>query len=160
LRKANRLFRMMAALAVPCVLLMGCAGTTYSSRAGDAALEEVRAFEARVMGSYNSGDAAKAASHYATDAFVFVPGQTPAKGRVAIATNIARYMEDPNFRLSYANRSIDVSASSDLAYTRGELAVTFTDTKAKSARTMKSHYLLVMRRQRTSEWEVVEDISF
>jgi uncharacterized protein (TIGR02246 family) len=120
----------------------------------------VRSFEAEVMNSYNSGDAARAASHYADDALVFVPEQPPAKGRDAIAKNIARFMQDPRFRLDYVNDLIVIAASGDLAYTRGKLIVTYTDPLTKNARKTNSNYLLIVRKKPSARWEVVEDISF
>ena len=148
-------------LASACFLLPGCAATPHPPNGLSASLEaDVRAFEAEVMGAYNRGDAARAASHYATDAFVFIPNQPPTTGRAAIAANIARFMQDPNFRLGYVNQSTEVSSSSDLAYTRGKLTVTYSDPKANAPRTINSNYLLVMRRKPGSEWQIVEDISF
>ena len=67
------------------------------------------------MNSYNGDDAKRAASFYANDAFVFVPGQPSVRGRDAIAANIARYMQDPHFALGYTNELTTVSASGDLA---------------------------------------------
>jgi ketosteroid isomerase-like protein len=150
----------MALLAGSCLLLLGCAATPPPS-AINATLENgVRAFEAEVLGSYNRGDPARAASYYAADAVAFVPNKPPIIGREAITADIARYAKDPNFRLSYVNKAISVSASSDLAYTRGEWTMIRTDPKVNSARTINGNYLLVMRRQPSSEWQVVEDISF
>lgn len=151
----------MVVLAGSSLQLPGCAATPHPASAVSVSLEDgVRAFEAEVMGSYNRGDAARAASHYAADAVMFTPNKPPTNGRDAIAAHIARYMQDPNFRLGYVNKATKVSASSDLAYTRGQWTVTYTDPKANSARTINGNYLLVMQRQPSSEWQVVEDISF
>ncbi|MDP4575705.1 DUF4440 domain-containing protein [Qipengyuania sp. G39] len=143
------------------LLLPACAATSYPSNSEFASLErEVRAFEAEVFASYNGGNAVLAADYYAVDAYVFIPGQPPTLGRDAIAANISRYMEDRNFRLDYVNEFTKVSASSDLAYTRGRLSVTYTDRQESSVRTIDSNYLLVMQRQPGFGWRVVEDISF
>ncbi len=151
----------MALLAGSSLLLLGCAAIPHPPSAASASVESgVRAFEAEVFASYNGGDAARAASHYAADAVSFIPNKPPINGREAIAADIALYTQDPNFRLGYVNKAIKVSASSDLAYTRGQWTVTYTDPKANSARTINGNYLLVMRRQPSSEWQVVEDISF
>jgi ketosteroid isomerase-like protein len=112
------------------------------------------------MNSYNGGDPALAARHYATDAFVFIPGQPVTHGRDAIMANIARFMQDENFKLGYENERVSVAASNDLAHTRGKLRVTYTDPKTRAARTITSNYLLVMRRDPQSGWQVIEDISF
>ena len=122
--------------------------------------QAVLAFEAAVMSSYNRGDAAAAANHYAIDALVYIPGQPTKVGRNAIAANIARFMQDANFKLGYKNDLVSVAASNDLARTRGMLEVTYTDPQTRSARTITSNYLLVLRRDPKDGWQVVEDISF
>jgi ketosteroid isomerase-like protein len=151
----------MALLAGSCFLLLGCAATPQPPSAINASLENgVRAFEAEVLGSYNGDDPAQAASYYAANAVAFIPNKPPIIGREAITADIARYAKDPNFRLDYVNKAITVSASSDLAYTRGEWTMIRTDPKTNSAHTINGNYLLIMRRQPSSEWQVVEDISF
>lgn len=158
--KASRRWLPMIVLA-GAILLAGSAAPAQAPAQQNASAEgAVRAFEAEVMASYNRGDAAQAARHYAGDAFVFIPGQPVTRGRDAIAANIARFMQDPNFRLGYENETIEVSAGNDLAYTRGKLMVTYTDGQTKAARTTNGHYLLVMRRDAAHGWQIVEDISF
>lgn len=143
-----------------CTLEFACVAAPHTPPPTTAYVHQnVRTFEAKLMNSYNGDDAKRAASFYANDAFVFVPGQPSVRGRDAIAANIARYMQDPHFALGYTNELTTVSASGDLAYTRGKLNVTYTDPLTKTARTTSSNYLLVMRRP-NSEWQVVEDISF
>lgn len=122
--------------------------------------DAVLAVEAEVMNAYNSGDPALAASRYAIDAYVFIPGQPAKHGRAAIMANIARFMQDPNFKLEYRNERVTVAASDDLATTRGDLKVTYTDRETRQPRTSASSYLLVLRRDATSGWQVLEDISF
>jgi ketosteroid isomerase-like protein len=149
------------------VLLAGCIVTPAALAAAQTPAglpsspeQAVLAFEAELMNSYNGGDAAVPARHYATDAFVYVPGEPVARGRAAITANIARFMRDSNFRLGYENEIVTVAASNDLAHTRGKLRITFTDPKSRAARMATSHYLLVMRRDPQSGWQVVEDVSF
>ena len=126
-----------------------------------ASLEQtVRAFEAEVFSAYNHRDADLAAGHYASDAWVFIPGQQVARGREAIAANIARFMKDPNFKLGYTNEKLCVAANNDMAYSRGKLQVSYTDPKTQAVRTITSNYLLVMRKDSKAGWQVVEDISF
>lgn len=74
--------------------------------------------------------------------------------------NIARFMQDANFKLSYENERVSVAGSNDFAHTRGKLHATYTDPKTRTARTIRSNYPLVMRRDPQSGWQVVEDISF
>ena len=158
--KVSRRWLPMMALAVA-ILLEGSAMPAQArTQQMASAKEAVRAFEAEVMASYNRGDAGQAARHYATDALVFIPGQPVTRGRDAIAANIARFIQDPNFRLDYENEVIEVSASNDVAYTRGKLKVSYTDARTKAARTTDGHYLLVMRRDGKLGWQIVEDISF
>jgi ketosteroid isomerase-like protein len=143
------------------LLSSGCVATIQAPQSLDANLQrEVLAFEAKVMDSYNQGDAVRAAGLYAKDAYVVGQEPTPTRGRDRIATNISRFMRDPNFALSYVNEIVGVSASGDLAYTRGKLKVTVTDRKTNSAQAFTGSYILVMRREATSGWQVVEDISY
>ena len=134
------------------------AGESYEVAASPEAA--VRAFEAEVFRAYNQGDAVVAAGHYASDAWVFIPGQPVARGREAITANIARFMKDPNFKLGYTNETLSVAANNDMAYSRGKLEVSYTDPKTQAARTVTSNYLLVMRKDSRVGWQVVEDISF
>lgn len=134
------------------VLIAGCTliqGGSASAQAPTNMLsspeQAVRAFEAEVMTSYNGGDAALAARHCATDAFVFIPGQPATRGREAIMASIARFMQDANFKLGYKNERVSVAASNDFAHTRGTLQVTYTEPETRAARTVTSNYLLVMR---------------
>ena len=133
------------------------AGSDKPTRSSE---QNVRDFESEVFSAYNQTDAARAAHHYAKDAWVFIPGQPSVRGREAIGANIARFMKDPNFKLGYTNGVVSVSASNDLAYTRGRLQVTYTDPKTQAARTITSNYMLVMRRDAEAGWQIVEDISF
>lgn len=149
------------------LVLSGCIMLNSVSASAQAPVQEpgsqeeaVRHFEAHVMNSYNRGDAAAAARHYAVDAIVFIPGQPTTRGREAIAANIARFMRDANFKLGYKNEKLSVAASNDVAYTRGKLQVTYTDPETRVARTINSNYLLIMQRDAQSGWQVVEDVSF
>lgn len=123
-------------------------------------MQAVRAFEAEVFAAYNRDDADEAASHYADDAFVFIPDLPPARGRAMVAANIRQFMADPNFRLGYQNQQLHVSDDGSMAYARGRLDVTYTDRTTKAARTTSSNYLLVMRKDPTAGWQIVEDVSF
>ena len=144
-----------------CILMSGAAAGAETPGSVTAISEQaVRAFEAEVMNSYNRGDPGQAARHYATDAFVHSPGQPAARGREAIAANIARFMKDPNFKLGYSNERLGVAASNDVAYTRGKLQLTYTDPKTGTAQTMESGYFLLMRKDSEFGWQVAEDISF
>lgn len=143
-----------------CMLQSGPASAEAPTLVSASYEQAVRSFEAEVMNSYNQGDAAQAARHYATNAVQFIPGQPTTRGRDAITSNIARFMQDANFKLGYKNETLSVAAGNDLAYTRGKLQVTYTDPKTRAARTINSNYLLVMSRDPKSGWQVVEDISF
>ena len=144
-----------------CILVQGVAASAESPASVTANSEQaVRAFEAEVMNAYNRGDPDEAARHYATDAFVHIPGQPAARGRQAVAANIARFMKDPNFKLGYSNERLRVAASNDVAYTRGRLQITYTDPKTRKAQTIESGYFLLMRKDPEFGWQVAEDISF
>ena len=159
LKTCTRLFSLL--MFSGCILMLSCPASAESPVAELASSEQdVRSFEAEVMNSYNGGDAEQAARHYAVDAFVFIPGQPATHGREAITQNIARFMQDANFKLGYKNETTSVAASNDAAYTRGKLQVTYTDPKTRAARTINSNYLLVMRGDQEVGWQVVEDVSF
>lgn len=102
------------------------------------------------MNSYNGDDPELAASFYAADPLVHVPDQPHTGGRTRFAENIVRYMQDPHFSLGYLNALTSVSASGDLAYTRGKLKVTYTDQQTNAARTITGSYLLIMQREPNS----------
>lgn len=142
------------------VLAQGAPAKADTDKVVSSSKQAVRAFESEVFSAYNEGDAARAAAHYAIDAWVFIPGQPVSSGREAIAANIARFMKDPNFKLGYTNETLSVAADNDMAYSRGKLQVSYTDPRTKAARTITSNYILVMRRDAKAGWQVVEDISF
>lgn len=107
-----------------CIALLSVSASAEPAAQMSPSVEQtVRSFEAQVMNSYNRGDAAQAARHYAADAFVFIPGQQATRGREAITANIARFMQDANFNLGYENEATAAAASNDVAYTRGNCAL-------------------------------------
>ena len=154
--------RWLAGLVLASSFILGDAPAITKTSSGIAAAHEqgVRRFEAEVMSSYNRGNAAKAARHYAVNATVFIPGQPTTRGRDAIAANIARFMQDPSFKLDYENERLSVAASNDVAYSRGKLRVTYTDPQTRAPRTINSNYLLIMKRDPKWGWQIAEDVSF
>jgi ketosteroid isomerase-like protein len=152
---------LMALIFLTSLSAHGASALAGGSHEAEASPEQaVRSFEAEVFSAYNQGDATLAAGHYASDAWVFIPDQPVARGREAIAANIARFMKDPNFKLGYTNETLSVAANNDKAYSRGKLQVSYTDPKTQAARTITSNYLLIMRKDSRVGWQVVEDISF
>jgi uncharacterized protein (TIGR02246 family) len=137
--------------------------TPYSDNGNDNAAsanaaEAVKSVEADMLAAFHAKDAAKLSGYYASDAVLAVPGRT-VHGTDAISKANAEDLNDPAFKLDFANERTDVANSGDLAYTSGSFQVTFTNSQTKKVESQSGTYLTVFRKQADGSWKAVADIA-
>jgi uncharacterized protein (TIGR02246 family) len=124
-----------------------------------AAAEAVKGTEEAMLQAVQARDAAKVASYYAADGVAFTPGDKPIEGNKAIEEFYGRMVGDQAFALDFTNAKTDVSASGDLAYTRGTFRVTYTDPGSQQPVTQAGNYVTIFKKQTDGSWKIVEDIN-
>ena len=112
-----------------------------------------------VVAAFTARDPDRIAGLYAEDAVFFTPGRPAIAGRAAIAKVMAEDFRDPGFSLELADQHSAISASGDLAYTRGAFKVGFTSPGSHEVQSVGGNYLQVFRKKADGGWEIVEDIS-
>ncbi len=117
------------------------------------------AVHAEIVAAFRARDPARIAALYAEDAVFFTPGRSPVVGREAVGRVMAEDLEDPGFSLELADQETRVSASGDLACTRGTFRASFTNPQTGEVQTIGGNYLQVLRKNSDGSWEIVEDIS-
>jgi uncharacterized protein (TIGR02246 family) len=127
---------------------------TPDTRAADEAA--IRAAVKEWSASAQAKDPEKFSSFYADDATVLLANSPDFHGKAAIREAIGGMMQDPNFALSFANDTVVVSRSGDLAYETGSYTMTMSDPKKKPA-TEKGHYVVVWQKQADGTWKAVQD---
>ncbi len=127
----------------------------------DVAAEEqaIRAKEAGWMEDYNKRDAMGLVGQYADDASLAASGtalMTNAAGRRAFLEGMAA---DPALKVDFASDRIIVSASGELASSRGHYTMTYTDPATKKPKTETGSYLTVYRKAEDGSWKAIEDFT-
>jgi uncharacterized protein (TIGR02246 family) len=150
----------IAVLGLACAL-SACSQTPGARPAADNGkiTEALKAAEAQWNLDIKSKDPAKFAGHYAADAVAMNPGAPPMTGPAAIQAGVQPMMADPNFSLAFSPDKVDVSASGDLAYTRGRFTLTMTDPATHAKAAQAGSYVTVYRKQADGSWKAVEDIA-
>jgi uncharacterized protein (TIGR02246 family) len=142
------------------LLLAGCATAPPPAPAVDLAAEQgkLRDGEAAWVKDAAARDADKCVAHYADDAVLMLPGAPAAKGKDAIRAAWKGMLDDPNLKLNFSSDRIEVSASGDLATTKGSYTSTMTNPKTKKTMEDKGSYLTVYKKQADGSWKAVEDM--
>ncbi len=143
--------------------LSGCAkpGPESAKPAADASQVEkaLRDTETQWNAEYKAKDLAKITAHYAPDATLMQPGAPLMTGADAINKGLKEFLADPAMKLEFTADKVDVSASGDVAYTRGHFSVTQTNPATKRAETETGAYVTVYKKQADGAWKAVEDIA-
>ncbi len=134
-------------------------GSQVPSPAADAATAAVRQWQSEMLEAFQARDADRIAAYYAEDAVFFMPGRAPVAGREAVARTMEEDLSDAGFSLDLAGQKTEVSASGDMAYTRGTFRASYTNPQTGKIETVGGNYLQVFRKQADGSWKVVEDIS-
>lgn len=104
-------------------------------------------------------DAALFAANYTTDAILMSATNPPMKGREAIKAGIGMALTDPNFKLEFAADQTEVSASGDMALTRGTYTLTATNPATNKPLHDKGSYVTAYRKQADGAWKAILDIN-
>jgi uncharacterized protein (TIGR02246 family) len=104
-------------------------------------------------------DLEKSVSHYADDAVLIMPGAPPSKGKDAIRAAWKGMLDDPNLKINFSSDRIEISASGDMATTKGSYNLTLTNPKTKKPVDDKGSYLTVYKKQADGGWKAVEDMT-
>lgn len=142
-----------------CDHAQGGGGNAQAGAAADTKSDEkaIKDQEAASLADWKAKKPDAVASHYASDATVYIAGQAPSVGHDNIQTASANMLKDPNFSLDYTNKETVVASSGDLGYTKGTYHVTYTDPKTKQKASEDGNYITVFRKQPDGSWKMVED---
>lgn len=143
---------MRPALALPLLLLAGCATTQAPSLSGaadtDALAREVAAAETAFARSMAERDFEAFASHIADDA-IFQPGPQTLRGKPAILAAWSTYFEGPEAPFSWKPETVVVLDSGRLAQSKGPVF--------NPAGEPILEFRSTWRRESNGEWKVVFD---
>lgn len=144
------------------LLLTGCnsAPPTPAAPVVDVAAEQgkLRDLEAAWVKDAAAKDLEKCVANYADDAVFMMPG-TAVKGKEAIRAAWKGMLADPNSKLVFSSDRVEISASGDLATTKGAYTMTMTNPKTKKPMEDKGSYLTVYRKQADGGWKAIEDMT-
>jgi uncharacterized protein (TIGR02246 family) len=151
------------AAVLPCLgalLLVGC-GLSRSDSPVDTAriVDAIKADEVHWNADYKSGDPARVASHYASDAVAMYPGSPAAVGVTAIQKANEQGLADPHYALTFQSDRVDVAASGDLAVARGAYQETTTDPKTGQPVIETGSRVTVYKPDASGVWKAVWDIN-
>ncbi len=143
-----------------CVTLSACdAGGGVPVANKEEVAKAVEGDSRQLLEDFRSKDANRIAAHYAEDGVLAIPNAPAMSGKEAIAKGMAELAKDNAFALDIANQKTEVSASGDLAYSRGTYNVSATDPASSQVVNESGTYLLVYKRQTDGSWKIVEDIN-
>jgi uncharacterized protein (TIGR02246 family) len=144
------------------LLLAGCdSAPPAAAPAVDVAAEQskIRDIESGWVQEAAAKDVEKAAGHYTDDAVLIISGSPAAKGKEAIHAAWKALLEDPNVKLTFSADRVELSASADMATTKGSYTLTVTNPKTKKPIEDKGSYLTVYKKQADGSWKVIEDVT-
>jgi uncharacterized protein (TIGR02246 family) len=144
--------------------LAGCqkpaTGTAGKPAPDTAGIERaLRDDETQWNADYKARDAAKLIAHYAPDAVLMTPGNAVMSGTDALNKGLKDLVADPALDMHFSAEKVGVSASGDLAYTRGPFKLTVTDSTTQKPITLTGSYVTIYRKQADGSWKAVEDIA-
>ncbi len=123
------------------------------TRAADAAA--ITAASVAWLEAAKAKDAEKFLTFYGEGAVIMMEDAPDATGP-AIREAITGLMADPNFSLSFTTNTVEVARSGDLAYERGDYALTMTGPDKKPA-TETGHDVVIWKKNAQGEWKVAVD---
>jgi uncharacterized protein (TIGR02246 family) len=149
-----------AGAAALAVTLAGCEKYDQDKPADSASITKaIKADEAKWNQQVKAKDTEGLAGHYTDDAYFVAPGMAAADGSTAIRQFYANALTDPAIDVNIASDKVDVSASGDLAYSRGHYTEKYTDKKTGKVMTDQGSYLTVYKKQSDGSWKIVQDFA-
>jgi uncharacterized protein (TIGR02246 family) len=154
-------FLILTAVAGTLAFQLGCAPAQPPAAPDTRAADEqaIRDGEAQWVKDFATKDVEKVAAHYADDASSMIPLMTLMTGKDAIRAGLKAEFSDPNSSLDFHPAKVEVSKSSDLAYSQGTYAYTSTDPKTKKAVIEHGNYVEVYKKQADGSWKAAADIA-
>jgi len=145
------------------LLLAGCnsAPPAPATPAVDVAAEQGKIRDIETAWSRDAGakDLEKSVSNYADDAIMMTPGMPAAQGKEAIRAAWKQMLADPKGKLAFSSERVDVSASGDMASSKGSYTMTMTNPKTKKPVEDKGSYVTVYKKQADGNWKAIQDIT-
>ena len=117
--------------------------------------QEIRSAGQRFAEAYNRGDAAAVADFYTQDAKIMPPNREMVSGKQAIEAFWKTTLEMGMRKLSI--ETAEVGYDGNLAYDRGIITVS-TGPEAGQPVTVRSKYLVLLKRQADGPWKIAVDI--
>lgn len=141
------------------IVASGLGGCGQSASGGDssAVTAAIKADEKQWNADFKARNAEALIGHYADGAYLVAPGAPAANGMTDIRKIFAAALSDRNFQLSFESDKIDVSASGDVAYSRGHFREKYTEPKTGKVMTDSGSYLTIYKKQADGSWKAVED---
>ena len=121
--------------------------------------ETIKADEKAWNADFKARNLERLIGHYADDAYFVAPGAPPASGRTEIRRTYANALSDKTFEISFGSDKTDVARSGDLAYSRGQFSVKYTDPDTRQLVSENGSYIAVYKKQEDGSWKVVEDFT-
>ena len=135
------------------LVLAGCTKMPDTREADLKALKDVEVARVKTAADKNV-DAY--IGYYTDDAHMLMPNAPLFTGKASIKEAIKPMMADSNFSLVFTPNRLDVSKSSDLAFTQGAYKMTFSDIRGNKFED-EGKYLTVYRKLPDGTWKAVED---
>lgn len=141
--------------------LAGCSNAPDPVAAVDipGATAAIKTTEANMLAGYKAKDVNKIAAQYAPTATLYIAGQQPLLGATAIGLWDENALKDPNFAIDFNNQATVVAKSGDLAYTKGNYTMAYTNPLTKKLVNEAGNYVTVFQKQPDGSWKAVEDIA-
>lgn len=139
-----------------CVVAGGCSqapAPVDSRKAAEAAINSTSEEFAKAT---EAKDLDKIISYYTDDAILFAPSSPAAVGKEAVRKAWQGFLGGPPSKIDVSGTIIDVAASGDLAFERGEFTLTTTDAKGKTA-SATGKLVDVWKKQADGSWKMAAD---
>lgn len=140
------------------VAMLAMPGCDRNEKPNTAEIEQqILAREEQWNRTFAERDAEALAGFFADDAAMASPGEQLVRGKQSIREAVDAFAEDPNLNVSFRANRVQVAASGDLAYTRGQYMLTSTDPATNQPESSRGYYLTVWQKQSDGSWKAVED---
>ncbi|HTR48509.1 MAG TPA: SgcJ/EcaC family oxidoreductase [Verrucomicrobiae bacterium] len=121
-----------------------------------AAEDAINATSEEFAKAVEAKDLDKIVSYYTDDAVLFVPSGPAAAGKDQLRKAWQGFISGPASKIDVSGTVIDVAASGDLAFERGNFTATMTDAKGKT--TVQAGKLVdVWKKQADGSWKMAAD---
>jgi uncharacterized protein (TIGR02246 family) len=139
-----------------CCLILSLAGCVKVPDTREADAKAIKDVESAWVKAAASKDVDSFVAFYTDDASVLTPNAPIFTGKQAIKDGLKPMLSDPQFSLTFMPTRVEVSKSSDLAFTQGPYKMTFSDLKGNKFED-EGKYLTVWRKLPDGNWKAVED---